>query len=119
MLPLKGPSAFYGRLPQDQKERVLQNVRQEAARRFKKYREAVKEAVGLPELKGAALLEAYRNRTPDVWSMLQQYFPDEYGRQMAEWGKMEQTKARPAPSTVLQSPDAKIGNIVPMPREGV
>jgi hypothetical protein len=116
--PRTSPSIFYGPLSQAHKDLVIKHVREIAAMRFRKYREVLKESLGLPDLKGPALLEAYRNRTPDVWAQLQSRFPDEYGRQITQWGKMEQN-IRPEPSPVLASPSAKLSPVEVLPREGV
>lgn len=118
--PMNSPSVWYGELTPAQKVIVLKNVKTEGARLFAKYRSVLKEALGLEDLKGDALLQAYRQRTPDVWANLQQNFPDTYAEQMTQFGKLEQQNAQkiqlPPVDPSLSSPDAKSAPLVPTPQ---
>lgn len=110
--PMNSPATWFGQLSPAQKITVLKNVKIEGARRFSKYREVLKDSLGLQELRGDELLNAYRQRTPDVWENLQRNFPDTYESQMKEWGKLEDKAAQkqvlpPPPNPILSSPDAQ------------
>lgn len=118
--PMNSPSVWYGELTTNQKNIVMQNVKIEAARLFKEYRKVLKDALGLEELKGPELLNAYRARTPEIWANLQQHFPDTYEEQMTEWGKLEQKTAQsvqiPPSNPALTTPEATTAMQTPQPQ---
>lgn len=119
--PMNSPSVWYGELTPAQKIIVLKNVKIEGARLFKEYRMVLKNALGLQDLKGPELLDAYRQRTPDVWANLHNAFPDTYADQMTEWGKLEHQDAQkmqtlPPANPALTSPDAKTSPLMPTPQ---
>lgn len=69
------PTVFFALLSQENKEAVLKEVAEAAAARFKQYREALRDGVGLTELTAVERLEAYRIRQSEIWSRLQASFP--------------------------------------------
>lgn len=80
---------LWGILTQAQKEEVLDQLSDEMVARYNIYVEAIVEGAGLPELEGLDALEAYRAREPQVWARLQKEFPDDYERDMKDWGRLE------------------------------
>jgi hypothetical protein len=84
--PQNSPMAYFALLDeQSQKEEVLKQVSEEAAARFKSYRESVKDASALRELPARQRMSMYEQRAPEIWQRLQSLFPIEYRDQMQDW----------------------------------
>ena len=83
--PYTSPLAYFATLSQDQKEQVLRDAAEEAATRFKAYREAIQEASALRDLRAQDRLKVYTTRAPEIWARLQAQFPQEYHNQQQDW----------------------------------
>lgn len=83
--PYTSPIAYFAMLEQTQKEIVLENVAQEAAKLFKQYMEAIKESASLRSLPARDRLRVYTQRTPDIWARIASQFPHEYRDQQQDF----------------------------------
>lgn len=90
------PSKFFASLTQDQKELVMQDAAEEVALLFNWYVEAVVEATAMRDLEGEDLLNAFRQRAPEIWAAIQSFDGKEYEKQMSNWRRLEQNDLRRA-----------------------
>ena len=97
--PYASPFAYFGMLDQKRKEDVLKDVAEEAAILFQQYRDAIKEASALRELRASQRLQMYTERAPEIWRRLQSFFPQEYWDQRRDWYHLQRKIAlAPHPS---------------------
>lgn len=89
-MPYAGLGVFFGSLNEKQQEQVLAEVRKIAAFRFEQYRDAAIKGVDMPKLKPEDALNAYRARSPEMWSEWEKRLPDRHTEQLQDWSKLEE-----------------------------
>ena len=124
MPPQRSAAVWWAPLTQDQKELVLKEAADFAAQLYRVYTEALYESAGLRPLKGEKLMQEFRNRTPEAWDRLFQINLGEYDLQQKQWLRLEndyirKQRGRTNPPPMTQTPEAKTGQYVPLPREGM
>ena len=105
-MPFVTLATIFGDLEPGAQDEVMERMNEQASARMEAYIKAAKRATGMRDLTGAEKLEAYRRREPELWAKLQSQFPQEYDKQMKDWGRMETGDSRRSFRSPVLAPSA-------------
>src|SRR3990167_8999385 len=88
-IPLAGDGVFWAMLTPIQKERVLNDIAEEASNRFKFYVDSLVESFDFRDMGPDGRMAMYQARSLIEWQELQVAIPDEYSKQMRDWYVLE------------------------------
>lgn len=106
--PAGMPAVFYGSLEPKQKDECLTMVAEQAVVLLNAMVESIIFASGLREEGGKAALERYEQRSPEEWAAIQSMMPQQYQKDMHQWGNLLSKQVRKPKQSVIQHNEFKV-----------
>lgn len=80
---------WYGMAQTKNKPKIMEGVGKRLAQRYSVYVETLKDVAGVENLPPDQRLDAYQQRSPQVWRLLEKVWPEQKAKQSADWQNLE------------------------------